>query len=84
MGNGLGCNGWPYLDNWLAWDGGAEYNWREASYPWVVEYCGILPNEFPGGVDAGVVGTERALLRPVSIDNGGVPCIDDTLELPQS
>lgn len=28
----------------------------------------------PGGVVAGVLGSERALLRLVSIDIGGLPC----------
>ena len=30
--------------------------------------------EVPGGVVAGVVGIDRGLLNPVSIDKGWVPC----------
>lgn len=33
----------------------------------------MLCIELPGGVVAGVVGIERALLKPVSIDRGWVP-----------
>ena len=38
----------------------------------------------PGGVVAGVVGTERVLLSPVSIDKGWFPCMFDTPGLPHS
>jgi len=44
---------------------------RVAAYP--VDTAACFGIWVPGGVVAGVVGIERALLKPVSIDRGFVP-----------